>query len=93
MEPQRGAAGEKLAAVHREVLRPQTLGGVEGLPAVEQVPGGTQLGHIQGGRPRQFRDGQGLPLVARDMEPDGMLGRKGPDRIIERCHGIPSWVK
>lgn len=50
----------------------------EGLPAVEQVPGGTQLGHTRAARPRQFRDGQGLPLVARDMEPDGMLGRKGP---------------
>lgn len=48
----------------------------KGSPAVEQVPGGTQLGHIQGGRPRQFRDGQGLPLVARDMEPDGCWAEK-----------------
>ena len=52
VEPQCGAAGEELTAVHGEVLRPQPLGGVEGLPAMEQVPGGAQLGHIQGGRPR-----------------------------------------
>ena len=85
-----GPAGEELAVVKAEALRPRFLSGVEGLPGQVQVAGAGNLGHVQPGRAGQLRQGEGAPLVARHVEAGGVPGGVAPKNITEWGHGKTS---
>ena len=95
LHPLGGPAGEEEAGGHVKGRGPQGLGGLDGVPAGEQVAGGGQLGEVQGGGRRQLRGGQAA-LVPRDVHPQGAGGREGPQGVVQGCvfHRIASrWGK
>ena len=83
MNPLGGAAGEKQAGGHVENLRPEGLRRPDGPAPGEEIPRGGQLGEVNGRNGRQLRRRQGFTLVAGHVHPQGPLGGKGPQSVVQ----------
>ena len=66
-----------------ENLRPEGLRRPDGPAPGEEIPRGGQLGEVNGRNGRQLRRRQGFTLVAGHVHPQGPLGGKGPQSVVQ----------